>query len=367
MNRREESLTCTTDDLENSAWDGDWNPSAISKINGQDAIAYLTGFAAKQSIGSLEPHSDFNQLMASPAQDIQGYVSRWTGGATFYPGENLVFVLENGTSIGPTPWYAEYHSPGETGPLQTGGDFYNFFVLGLYPESYNPYKDFTPATDDDPPTASSQTRDTTTSDDDDEEDDDEDDDDSADASWDNFAYPDTADIAQKDLGLFGGGSVSGYFLDDIAVLSIPSFVETGLAVGTLSQTIGDFINKSSKAGTKKVVIDLQQNWGGDAFLAFDAFRQFFPNIEPYGGSRMRATSPVNVMGQTITSFWDGTNETEEEHFDLYTSEWVATTRLNANTGREFSSWNEFFGPSQHSGDYFSTIVSSVGPNLNESY
>jgi hypothetical protein len=288
--------------------------------------------------------------MASPAQDIQGYDSVWTAGATFYPGDTLTFVLENGTKIGPTPWYAEYHSPGPTGPLQTGTDFYNFFVLGLYPESYNPYANFTPATGTNPATpsssaASSIRRDDTT------------DEETVLNSWNNLAYPDFPDIAQEDLGTFGGGSVSGYFIDELAVLSIPNFIETGLAVGTFSQTIQDFITNSTAAGMKKVVIDVQQNWGGDAFLAFDAFRQFFPNIDPYGGSRLRANSPANVMGQTITSYWQDIDDEEDEDFyKLYTSEWVSSTRLNANTNRTFSSWNESFGPSQKSGDYFTTTV-----------
>lgn len=107
--------------------------SAIGTINGQNVIDYLTQFAASNSVGGLEPHADWNGLMASPAQDIQGVSSIWHGGATFYPGDTITFVLENGTQIGPDPWLAIYSGGSDTGPLATGGDFYNFFVLGLYP------------------------------------------------------------------------------------------------------------------------------------------------------------------------------------------------------------------------------------------
>jgi hypothetical protein len=62
--------------------------------------------------------------MTSPAQDIQAIFNTWGGGATFYPGETLQIVLENGTTI-TTPWLAIYNSPGPTGPLETGGDFYS--------------------------------------------------------------------------------------------------------------------------------------------------------------------------------------------------------------------------------------------------
>jgi hypothetical protein len=107
--------------------------SAIATINGQDAIDYLAQFAASNSVGGLESHSDWNGLMASPAQDIQGVLSIWNGGATFYPGDTVTFILENGTQIGPDSWLAIYSGGSDTGPLETGGDFYNFFVLGLYP------------------------------------------------------------------------------------------------------------------------------------------------------------------------------------------------------------------------------------------
>jgi hypothetical protein len=76
--------------------------------------------------------------MASAAQDIQGVASIWNGGGTFYPGDTVTFVLENGTTIGPDPFYAVFSggSISDTGPLTTGGDFYNFFVLGLYPVGF---------------------------------------------------------------------------------------------------------------------------------------------------------------------------------------------------------------------------------------
>jgi hypothetical protein len=118
------------DDLNQSQYDGNWQPSAISKINGFDIDDFLDEFAATNAIGTLEPHGDFNQLMRTPAQDIQSIYSIWSGGATFYPGDNLTYILENGTEVD-TNWIAIYNYPTDTGALETGGDFYNFFVLGV--------------------------------------------------------------------------------------------------------------------------------------------------------------------------------------------------------------------------------------------
>jgi hypothetical protein len=60
--------------------------------------------------------------------------SIFEGYTTFYPGDNITFTFENGTELTET-WLAIYNDPGDMGPLSTGGDFYNFFVLGLYPDS----------------------------------------------------------------------------------------------------------------------------------------------------------------------------------------------------------------------------------------
>lgn len=105
----------------------------------------------------------------------------------------------------------------------------------------------------------------------------------------------------------------------------------------------------------KIVIDVQANEGGEPLLAIDTFKRFFPNINPYGGSRLRATTPVNVMGQTLTSVFQNLSSTDDEYSLLVSSEWVSTTKLNANTNQTFASWPEFFGPSESNGDFFTTV------------
>ena len=255
-------------------------PSAIATINGQDVTDYLSQFAALNAVGGLEPNADWNQLMSSPALDIQDDSSVFEGYVTFYPGEDITFVFENGTQLGPEPWLAFYNSQGDTGPLATGGDFYNFFVLGLYPASYNTNdsdsgSNASAAATSGSPAAATSTAPASQSS-------------TASAtSWDNPAYPSNPDVVQPDLG--NSGVVSGYFLKDIstAVLSIPSFDASGDAVQDFSDTVGNFLNQSKQAGMQKVLVDVQHNSGGVTFLAIDAFKQFFPSIDPFGGSRLR--------------------------------------------------------------------------------
>lgn len=91
-------------------------------------------------------------------------------------------------------------------------------------------------------------------------------------------YP-SADVVQPNLAtngtVYGGGFVTGYFLNDTstAVISIPSFKEYGDAIGTFSNSVGEFLQRSRAAGLSRVVVDLQQNSGGDTFLAIDTFQQ----------------------------------------------------------------------------------------------
>lgn len=321
-----------------------WKASAIASINGQPVTDYLTKFAAQNAIGGLEPNSDWNQLMSSSALNITNAFSIFEGYTSFYPGENLTFAFENGTEI-TEPWLAIYNSPEETGPLETGGDFYNFFVLGFYPASYDPYAtatslDSVPSATSTDSSASSSTTTTPTP-----------------TSWPDLAYPQRPDVVQPDLG--ASGVLTGYFLHDIsvAVLSIPSFEAYDTAVEDFSNTVTEFIQKAKGAGLTKVLIDLQQNSGGDTLLAYDTFKQFFPAIEPFGGSRMRAHPTADVLGNTFTNYYVTQNMNETFYYEQSVNDWVVTDRLNADTEQNFTSWGEFYGPHDYSGDSFSSVVS----------
>ncbi|KAI0185899.1 hypothetical protein EV127DRAFT_514936 [Xylaria flabelliformis] len=317
-----------------------FEPSAIKSINGQNATTYLETFAAGNVAGSVDPDTDWNRLMFSFAQDIQGAFNVFSGLTPFYPGETITVELENGTTITERN-IGIYWSQGPTGPLETGGDFYNFFVLGFLPASFDPSLEFAnPTTTDD----SSSTEATP----------------EAGApsllplSWNSPAYPAIPDVAQPDLGIVGGGVISGYFLNSssVSVLSIPTFDVFGDALSTAQTTVNEFITRTQEAGLQKVVIDLQGNRGGQVLLAVDTFKRFFPDIEPFGGSRMRATRSTSVMGETITDYFNHLAATDPDKSVLTTVEWVATTRVDAETDSNFTSWSQFFGPVSSSDDVF---------------
>ncbi|KAF2468287.1 uncharacterized protein BDR25DRAFT_305255 [Lindgomyces ingoldianus] len=322
-----------TDDIINSPKQG-WTPSPLKTINGVEVVEFLTQYAALNSWGNVEPHADWNALMSHPALDIQGGLNMFAGSGTFYPGENLTFVFENTTKI-ETIWIAIYNELANyTGPLTTGGDFYNYFVLGELPASFNSSTIVEPEIPDAPPAPTSWFIDSLE------------------------AYPSNPDIAQSDLGVLGTGLVTGYFYNDIStgILSLPSFDIVPDSIGNYSDAVSSFIGNASQANLTRVIIDLQQNKGGATLLAYTIFKSFFPDQIPFAGSRRRSFDMANLIGSSTSNFWDSLDESNDNELtfkqEIAANEWVITDRLNAATGKNFTGWKEYQGPVDDNGDSF---------------
>ncbi|KAL8655711.1 MAG: hypothetical protein Q9226_002934 [Calogaya cf. arnoldii] len=347
----------------------DWEPSAIVTINGVGTADFLKQFASKNSPGTLELHTDWNHIMSSPAADIQNVLSPWEGNTPFWPGNDLTFGFENGTEPLQLPWVATYSVPDGIPPITSGAALYRIFVLGDYSNPDQSAEDTSSgdssstgtASADSTASASPSIASTVTA--------------SADPSaaptgvvtataqeeeasqptgWDYFPYPPNPVTVQPNLGF--GGVITGYFLNDdvTAVLSIPSFDVNSEAILTFSDSVGQFIRKSKEAGKERMIIDLQRNGGGGNLLATDIFKQFFPSVDPFGGSRLRAHDSANVLGNTFSAYYESQRSNSTEADQFAGSVWTAQGYLNAETGRNFSSWAELYGPHQYNGDLFTT-------------
>jgi hypothetical protein len=317
----------------------------VTHINGIDVVDYLTRYAELNSQGYLEPHADWNSLMDSPVNDILGRLGGFQSGK-LYPGDDLNFTLQ-GQSPVDTYWLSLFNDLHDTGPLTTGGDFYNFFVLGLVPASYNAtnwWERF--------PVDNSTSNDTSDS--------------SNDSyplvncsstsqNWCNSsrgAFPDMPSIAQLDLSGEGSGVVSGYIYDDIStgVLSLPTFAQFGNSTEYFQEAVAAFINNATAKNTSHIIIDLQQHEGGSVYLAFQTFKQLFPTIDPYAATRIRSHRLANILGNTYTDWWDGLEKNlgdgaNANNYEYYaSSEWVVTNRINTATGTNFTSWNDYSVP-----------------------
>ncbi|RYO31759.1 hypothetical protein AA0111_g4700 [Alternaria arborescens] len=342
------------------AWEtGEHKASPVTHINGVDVIEYLETFAEQNSEGFLEPHADWNAIMNNPALDIQGIPSTFQS-ANLYPGDGIFsdalnFTLQNDTVV-KTVWWAICVDCEDTGPLTTGGDFYNYFVLGNLPESYVEGGQWWPTMKDEsqPPsndsdssfnfTAVLEAYCTEGA--------------SSNQNWcmdSHGAYPNNPMTTQADLSIVGGGIVSSYMLDDnsTAVLSIPSFFQDGQDISSFRQAVHDFVGNASQRQASRVIIDLQQNSGGLVLLAYDTFKQFFPSFEPNGASRQRSHELSNILGEAYTEWWNRSGHNQPENSHLAANEWIVTNRINAATGEDFASWSEFYGPEASNGDRFS--------------
>ncbi|XP_014555933.1 hypothetical protein COCVIDRAFT_100919 [Bipolaris victoriae FI3] len=330
-----------TDDLVRSRDEG-WTPSAIAKINDMDAVEYVTKLASINAVGGIEPNADWNQVFYTPALAIQGSGGIWDSGVRFYPGDEIELVMENGTEY-LDYWLALWNEPYKTGPLTTGGDLYNYFVLNFLPASYDSSGSFYNAAYDPGQDAENTTEPVVVP--------------TPEQSWftkSNGAYP-NPDVRQEGLAVRTDGVVSGYFLPqvDAATLSIPSFSQYSDSIEDFSGAVSAFIGNTTQQGLKRVVIDLQQNTGGTVELAFSTFKRFFPNADPFAGSRRRNHHLGGIIGGAYTSYFDSLNPSDPDYEYLLAAEWVVTPRLNAATGQNFTSWAEYTGPVQEKGDSFS--------------
>lgn len=300
--------------------------------------------------------------MSSGAGDVQGVYSAFEGSTLFYPGESITFTFENGTTLDSVPWIAQFSNLIVDNPpvLSSGQDLFEYFVLGNDPPSNTAAASSTTlgaaaattlagAATSDAAAATSTVRvsdasPTGTPD-------------ATPSSWDEIPFPTNPVIAQPNLGLLSGGVITGYFLNDgvTAVLSIPSFDVTSEAVLSFSTTIGQFLNQSKAAGLTRFIVDVQRNAGGSELLAIDAFKQFFPSIDPFSGSRLRAHPTADALGNTFTTYYTTTQDIDPGFYnELSADVWVAPVYLNAATGQNFTDWPEFFGPHAENGDLFTT-------------
>ena len=104
----------------------------------------------------------------------------------------------------------------------------------------------------------------------------------------------------------------------------------------------------------KIIVDLQQNYGGDVLLATDAFKQFFPPIDPFGGSRLRSFKYSDALGTTFTQYYSD-NSLNQSYAETFLDIPWAVLDYIENNNQNFTSWPEFFGPHRDHGDFFSTV------------
>ncbi|KAJ4369800.1 hypothetical protein N0V83_005564 [Neocucurbitaria cava] len=156
--------------------------------------------------------------------------------------------------------------------------------------------------------------------------------------------------------------INGFYVDapgyeDVAVLQVPNFVGSTAAEVPFQRLTRDFIPKALADGKTKLIIDLQANGGGTILQGYDMFKQLFPELDPYGANRYRATEAADLIGQSYSAY--------ASQFERVSS--VNSTVLQAQASyfdyhndmtvdeKPFSSWEEKFGPQEANGDKYTTL------------
>ncbi|KAE9375497.1 hypothetical protein N431DRAFT_463579 [Stipitochalara longipes BDJ] len=305
---------------------GNWTPSALTRINGQQVNIFLEDLA---QLGFLQdPDALYNNLMFEMAFDAESIQKRYTGMFAlagrfgyFYPGPNTTIEFENGTM---NTYYNYAEIVGDFTGISDGLAIFQKFCTG--PHQNTPLgQEKTPKAPTPPPTALIPA----------------------------YGYPNPHVITVDQ-------QLSGYFLDgpgytDVAVLSILSFEPTfPVQFQTAIQT---FISDAMAAGKTKMVIDLSGNGGGDILLGYDLFRQFFPQIVQDGFTRMREHEAFNIASKGISQYSANFSTTALSSVDYLAYQSPLNFRYDLNvTNKPFSTYEDKFKPQQFNGDNFTQLM-----------
>ncbi|KAI9660320.1 MAG: hypothetical protein M1821_009670 [Bathelium mastoideum] len=157
------------------------------------------------------------------------------------------------------------------------------------------------------------------------------------------------------------GAVSGYFLEtpgvnDVAVLSIPSFEPDD--EDSFRATVQNFLDKSRSSNKKRLIIDVRQNGGGTATLAYDTFKRLFPSVAPYSGVRLR-NSPESFAIGTQTSKNSNTSAATPLNLalsGLKQGAFDSQSYLHKEGGQVYTSWQDYSQADLEHGDNYTQIA-----------
>lgn len=305
-----------------------FTPSPLVEIDGQNATEFLLNWS---QYGSLQDRDAlWNNLFYTLAQVSLGTSGTGTGtfsgggrGARIYPGEATTLTFANGTTV-TNENFARVLAPFDN--ITSGADIYReFFTL---PPDEPQYVDEI-ATSTSSSTSSSATSTSTSS---------------TSTTIPAPGYP-------TPIIRGAGNANSGYFLDgegydDVAVLSVPSFVG-GAGEQENFQAVNTYlIDQAVAQGKKKLIIDVSANGGGTILQGYDLFTQLFPQILPYGASRFRAHEAFDLVGEEVSKY--SGEFVRSLDLNQTVRDTVSSTfnyRTDANVDYEpFSSWDEKYGP-----------------------
>lgn len=309
-------LTKLVDDLDlaKSTNTTSWEPSAIVSINGITAADYLSAIAEKNS-DFQDPDAIYNQLFYSIPFNFQNGGNLFNaGGYTFgFDNDTTIYQFANGSTKA-IPNVAVTFK--DFTNITSGLDLFNAFEIPTTTSAAPAAATSAPPIESDAPVK----RATVTM----------------------PGYP------QVPVAIHPEGYTAGYFLDNTtAVLVMTAFASSNDsnidANSQQQQVIENFLAACKAAGMTNLIVDVSANGGGSVFNGYDAFKQLFPSLTPFGGSRYRDTPAVNYLGSIFT--------TANVYNESFSSAFQTQSELDVNL-QHFSNWDAMAGPFPFHGDNF---------------
>ncbi|CAN8102653.1 unnamed protein product [Discula destructiva] len=254
-------------------------PPAVSKINGQDAAAFMSSLGL-QFINTQDQDSQWNSMFQNYAQPDAIPV---VAGSGIYQGDTLTLEYENGQKITQNS-YAIIRGAANFAGVNTGEDFYNKFCnpeavvppqgagAGMQPQP-QPQAPPPPPGTLQPPAP---------------------------------ALPGFPTPAIRDSG---ANATAGYFLtgpgyENVAVLSVLGFAPVGNGnfdileyIVNFQKIVGDFLAMCKAAGKTKLVIDVSANGGGLVVAGYELYSQIFPGMPIFQANNLRRTESLVQIAQ----------------------------------------------------------------------
>ncbi|GAB7347877.1 hypothetical protein MBLNU459_g5404t1 [Dothideomycetes sp. NU459] len=323
-----------------------FTPSPITQIDGQNATEFLLNWS---QYGSLQDKDAlWNNMFWIPAQVSLG--STGTGTGTFsgggrgrfpYPGASTTLTFANGTSV-TNQNYAKVLASFDG--ITSGADIYQTYFAVPEIAFANALELATATTSSASSTAA--------------------------ASSTSAASPTTATstpapgyptpVIRQSNNLNGGYFLDGAGFEDVAVLTVPSFVGLGSAEVEFQNVNSQFIADALAANKTKLIIDVSANAGGTILQGYDLFKQLFPSILPYGATRFRAHEALDLIGQEFSYISGLYPRSLSENDTIQNIESAAYNyRTDADINYEpFNSWAEKYGPHAYgpAPDNFTSII-----------
>lgn len=245
-------------------------PPAITKINGQESAAFLTGLG-REFVNTQDLDSQWNTMFQSYSSPNALPV---VGASIIHQGDSLTLEYENGQTVTEESFAIIRPTADFTG-VNTGEDFYAKFCTpaAAAPQEGSETSASPPATEQPLPSPS--------------------------PNLPGFPVPAIRDS--------GADATAGYFLtgagyEDTAVLSVLGFapltnVDTVEYIVNLQQMVGDFLAMCKTAGKKKLIVDVSNNGGGLVIAGYELYSQIFPGIPLFQANNLRRTEALVQMAE----------------------------------------------------------------------